>query len=250
MGNYQHYETALAEARENFRVNAFNQLVTEKDPQKLMSFWLNFCSKGVGMTEPVESWIKRAGEKCIELGFTDLGADLKRHATHEADHHLLMIDDTRNLAKRWNQFYSPTLTSENLISSSFPDSVKDYRQLHENCIASNSPYGQIAIEYEIENLTATYGTQVIQHTANILGENIIECLSFLVDHARLDIGHTEFNRKVLTKFVDANPHTLPELIHYGIQAVEIYCDVINDYLSIPIFNYTGREKTAENHQTA
>ncbi|AEI64961.1 hypothetical protein [Corallococcus macrosporus] len=54
------------------------------------------------MTEPVDGWIRGAGERCIALGKTKLGQALITHARHEAGHHLMTLEDARTLARRWN----------------------------------------------------------------------------------------------------------------------------------------------------
>jgi hypothetical protein len=54
------------------------------------------------MTEPVERWIRRAAERCVTVGFSELARALKGHAQAEAGHHLMMIADVRSLAARWN----------------------------------------------------------------------------------------------------------------------------------------------------
>jgi hypothetical protein len=50
------------------------------DPTLLELFLVHFCAMGVHMTEPVEGWIHRAGERCKVLGLEDLGRALKGHA--------------------------------------------------------------------------------------------------------------------------------------------------------------------------
>ena len=35
------------------------------DPTLLELFLVHFCAAGVHMTEPVEGWIRRAGERCV-----------------------------------------------------------------------------------------------------------------------------------------------------------------------------------------
>src|ERR1041384_704848 len=98
------YSPYLTAARKGFESGASKALLDpELDPEIFELFLINYCSRGVRMTEPVEGWIRRAGERCREVGLARLGAALEKHAKQEADHHLMMIADTHNLVERWNR---------------------------------------------------------------------------------------------------------------------------------------------------
>ena len=103
---FAQYESEIGRARTDF-YQKVSGLSAEKDPRNLMIFWLNFSSLGIGMTEFVEDWIRRAGQRTKDLGYEKLGTKLIKHATHERNHHLMMIADTHKLVERWNQSYSP-----------------------------------------------------------------------------------------------------------------------------------------------
>ncbi len=62
----------------------------------------------------------------------------------------------------------------------------------------------------------------MSHTLKILGEDIKESLSFLDDHIKIDVAHTQFNKKVISNFLASYPEALPQLIKAGTQALEIY----------------------------
>ena len=53
-------------------------------------------------------------------------------------------------------------------------------------------HGQLAIEYEIEMLSVTYGPRLIERCTELLGSEIIESLSFLRDHVELDVRSHKF----------------------------------------------------------
>jgi hypothetical protein len=48
-------------------------------------------------------------------------------------------------------------------------------------IASESPFAQAAIEYEIEMLPLRYGKLVVGRCIEMLGADIISCLSFITN---------------------------------------------------------------------
>ena len=77
---------------------------------------INLNALGVGMTEPVEQWIRRAGKRGGELGLPDLAKALDGHARQEADHHLPMQEDLRRLIDRSNQTHLPTLRAGELLA--------------------------------------------------------------------------------------------------------------------------------------
>lgn len=220
------YEAALEKPRQQIK-ELLTPLLAESDAKTLLLFWIHYSAHGVGMTEPVEKWIEEAGENCKKLGYQELGKELGKHAIHEADHHLLMIEDTKNLVNQWNKLYTPTLTAAALLNQPTAEPVLHYQNLHRHYIEGTNPYCQIAIEYEIENLSATYGPPVLNQTFKILGKDIKECLSFVDEHAKIDVAHTNFNRKVISNFITLHPETVDELIDAGKKALKAYGDFLS-----------------------
>lgn len=215
------YEAAMEISRAEF-AKYLEPFFAEIDPKVLLLFWINFSYIGVGMTEPVEHWIRRAGENCKKLGYNDLGTQLCKHAIHEADHHLMMIEDADRIITQWNEFYTPKLNTAALLERPLRDFVVQYRDLHEFYISGDAPYGQIAIEYEIENLSATYSNQIMDHTYRILGEDFKDSISFIEEHAKIDVAHTLYNRKAIAGFMHSFPHTQQDLIKAGTEALTLY----------------------------
>jgi hypothetical protein len=118
------------------------------DPALLELFLAHFCAMGVHMTEPVEGWIRRSGERCEEMGPEELGRALKGHANGEAGHQLLMVADAKSLTTRWNTHGTLHLDPDALLQQPPSLGVWRYREIHEHNIAGNTPFAQIAIEYE------------------------------------------------------------------------------------------------------
>ncbi|MBS0359289.1 MAG: hypothetical protein JSS53_08480 [Proteobacteria bacterium] len=222
LSSLEKYESALESERNDFNDKILVPFLSLTDEKQLLHFWICYCSDGVGMTQPVEMWIKKAGERCIDLGYTVLGNQLIKHAIHEANHDKMMVEDTKNLVDIWNKKYESKVTAEDFLSAPLKSSVISYQALHENTIKSDAPYGQIAIEYEIERLSATIGLQVLQHSGKVLGEEILSSLSFLTDHSRIDVAHTEYNKKALSQFLISSPETLDNLIISGKNALKTY----------------------------
>lgn len=207
----EEYEALLASARQRFDEHpSVAALFRDRlEPATLEAFLIYFSALGVGMTEPVEGWILRAGRRCGELGLSKLARALEAHAHQEADHHLLMQADANRLVNRWNARRQPGLSTTALLTLEPTKGVTAYRSLHEDVIAGPVPYAQLAIEYEIERLSVAYGPGLIEHCTGLPGPDILEALSFLSDHVELDVSHTHFNRLQLNSLLNENPHSYP-----------------------------------------
>jgi hypothetical protein len=140
------YEALMAPARQRFdEYPAVAALFRDRlEVKTLEAFLIYFCALGVGMTEPVEQWIRRAGRRCGEFGLSKLAKALDAHAQQEADHHLLMQADTQRLVDRWNSRRQPVLVAGALMDLAPTKGVTTYRRLHEDVIAGTTPYGQPA----------------------------------------------------------------------------------------------------------
>ena len=210
----------------------------DADPQLVLAFLIYFSALGVDMTRQVEDWILRAGQRCQELGHTQLGRALVMHARHEAGHHTMMIDDLRKLVPRWNQRYEPKLDVDRLLALQPTDAMKRYIAIHEDTIESETPYGQIAIEYEVEGMSVVLGPALMKACGQALGEEIIQEMSFIHEHAALDVGHTAMNEAELEKFLAINPSDAELLAKIGGEALHIYLDFLGECVRL------GRELVA------
>src|SRR5215471_1291537 len=228
------YERRLTQARNHFAERKSLSMILDSrlEADLLHIFLVYFSALGVGMTEPVESWIKRAGERCREIGLSELGSALIRHAKQEAGHHRLMIDDVHILARHWNQRRGVRpLDIESLLSRSLPPAVAQYRSLHQRVIEGPAPFAQVAIEYEIEALSVRYGPALLCQCQQLLPKEASIGLSFLAEHVAIDTGHTQFNERQLERLLDERPQSLQELIDAGVAALNAYGDFMDACLS-------------------
>ena len=218
------YEPRVELARSRFAHGAAltEVLAPSVAPERLELFFIHFCALGVQMTEPVDGWIRRAGEKCDALGLHDLGRSLVAHAKHEAGHHLMMIADTRKLVASWNTRRAFALDADSLLSLAATAGVTRYASLHEEVIAGGAPYGQLAIELEIERLSVTAGPLVLGQCARVLGREALAGLSFLEEHVAVDAGHTKFNELQMERLLAERPEFAEELADAGSRALDAY----------------------------
>jgi hypothetical protein len=227
------YNKLLAPARERFETSpGLNAIRSTNDPRMLEAFLLYFCAIGAQMTQPVETWIGRAAGRCAALGLSELGAALTRHARAEAGHHLMMIADLRTLADHWNLRYAPPVDADELLGLAPTYGASRYCLVHEESIAGNTPYAQIAIEYEIEQLPLRYGGLFVARCLEIFGAEILPGLSFVTEHIDLDIGHTKFNAQELAKLIDRIPDSLPALAAAGSAALDAYAQFLIDCVEL------------------
>jgi len=221
------YEVELLPHRATL-IQQIQEIVEHADHQTLAISLLYYCALGTAMTEPVESWIKRAGEKCIQLGYELLGAKLINHAKGEANHHLMMLKDVDSLISWYNNGFHAALSKQQFLQQSLTPSILQYRQMHENYIASDKPYCQAAIEYEIENISTTLGPPLIVIITKTFGKDMMKNLSFLESHVSIDKKHTELNRHFMKTLLDDHPETLDELIKAGKLALDNYNQFLHD----------------------
>lgn len=200
------------------------------DPVVLERFLIAYNASGVHMTEPVEGWIRRAGERCISVGLADIGRSLVSHARHEAGHHLMMINDTRHLVARWNARHEP-LDAERLLAAPPLVSAREYIKLHEDTIAGDTPFGQVAIEFEIERVSVSLLTIFVERWKRVLGPEIMRGLSFLEEHVEIDVGHTQLNEKIMDRLLKARPDAALTLGKIGSRALQIYIDFLDECLA-------------------
>lgn len=230
----QSYENGVSEARR--RLSTSGALKALLDPSfpvsKLEAFFIYYNALGVKMTENVEGWIRRAGQRCVELGYRKLGNSLIAHARHEAGHHLMMVQDTRYLVTRWNDRLGTSLSAEDLLATPATEGVRRYIALHEQTIGGEAPFGQLAIEYEIERLSVDLGAPVLERCIQALGPAAMSGLSFLQEHVEVDIGHTKLNAAALSHFLEEFPALEGALIRKGEEALAAYGEFVDDCFAL------------------
>jgi hypothetical protein len=153
---------------------------------------------------------------------------LNGHAQAEAGHHLLMIADVGSLAARWNARRKPSVEARKLLNQPPTPGVLHYCKVHEDNIAGDTPYAQIAIEYEVEMLPLRYGELLLTRCVEMLGADILPCLSFVTQHIYWDAGHTNFNARVIAKLIDLDPSSMSALVSAGTAALHAYAQFLGD----------------------
>jgi hypothetical protein len=228
------YEWGVAAARGLLEESEpIAELLGERiEPALLERFLIQFSAMGVQITEPVDGWIRRAGENCIALGLDDIGRTLIMHSRHEAGHHLMLIDDTRLLVSRWNERRRPTLDASELLRQTPTPAMIDYVGLHEATIRSDMPYGQVAIELEIERMSTTFGPKLMLQCERVLDPSVLAGLSFIKEHVAVDVGHTALNEKMMERLLRLRPDAVERLVAIGSEAIRTYVRFFGECLSV------------------
>lgn len=227
------YEGLMATVRERIALHpgVRSLLSNEVTPEALHRFLIEYCSLGVQMTAPVESWIRRAGIRCREVGLSAVGDRLVKHAAHEAGHERLFVDDTKSLVAEYANRFGKELDCDALLQRPCTSAMHRYIDLHERTIQGPTPFAQVAIELEIESLSVTLGPKLIAQFQTVLGPEILKCLSFLTEHVALDVGHTALNRKMLSVLLEERPDSVGSLVETGSQALGAYLDFLGECMS-------------------
>lgn len=229
------YEARLAPHREGFATGRALSLLPRAagDDALLLLFLIHFAAWGIAMTRPVDGWMRRAGERCRTGGWPELGTALIDHAAHEAGHHRMMVADLWSLTERWNRRHAPRIDPIAITRTALPEGVRRYRALHEQVIAGEAPFAQIAVEYEIEALSVRHGPALAAAAKRATGRDggtVGEGVSFLREHVALDVAHTRFNRHQIARLLARDPACLGALAEAGAQALAAYARFVEDCL--------------------
>jgi hypothetical protein len=242
------YEQRIAPARQRF-INSPGVLALQSgtDPQFLHAFLLHFCSLGARMTEPVEGWIRGASARCAARGLSAMSRFLAAHAHAETGHHLMMIEDVRALAELWNRQYRPCVDPDDLPSQTASPGVVRYCKVHDDNLAGATPYAQIAIEYEIEMLPLRFGEAFIARCVELLGPDILSCLTFVTSHIALDVADTKSNAWAMAE-VSQLPGSVPALAAAGTAILDAYAEYLEDCVALAErFSRNARSLAAPAH---
>jgi len=209
-------------------------------PALLERFLIEWSARGAYMTEPVDGWIRGAGERCLALGQEKLGQQLISHARHEAGHHLMTIDDARALTRRWNTRYAQPLDVDALLAQQPTEAMREYRQVHDEAISSDLPISQAAIEYEVGYLAVVLVPRILEQVTKVLGQETTDLLTFLNEHAAVDVGHTALNERMMGEILSSKPEEGRRLASVGVRGLDCYLRFLDDCLRASQGTWTAR----------
>ena len=228
------YHSLIQPARERFAVTTgiCGMISSDTDARTMAAFLLHFSALSVPITDPVEGWIRRAGERCTAVGLPRIGKALSAHAKAEAGHQQYHIDDFAALVEFWNARWEPRVGHDQIVRIGMTRGGERYRAVHEDNIAGDTPYCQLAIEYEIELLPVEFGPPFVQNCTRLFGPDILRCMSFVTSHVEFDVGHTKFNAHVLGQLLADDPTRLGPLVAAGSAVLGAFADHLTECLGL------------------
>lgn len=232
MTGIERYQARIEEARQGLAtLPAVQAVLTDAlDDATFLRFLLEHAARSVAITEPVDGWIRRAGEGCVDLGLTEVGRQLILHARHEAGHHEMLIADVAALSRTWNhRFPNARLDPSAFVGRGANAAGQAYIDLHERVVTGARPYLQVAIELEIEKLSTTAGGGFVARAQAVLGPDVP--LSFMKEHVAIDVGHTAFNERLLQRLLAIDPDALDPLVETAQEALRIYGALVTECLT-------------------
>jgi hypothetical protein len=218
------YERRIQPARDRFAASGGIRMMVSPDisARDMAAFLLHFSALSVPITEPVEGWIRRAGERCEALGLSEIGRALKAHSKAEAGHHQYHIADFAKLVGFWNARWAPPVAPGAIQRHGLTPGGRSYSRVHEGTIAGPTPYCQFAIEYEIELLPVEYGGRFVANCVRLLGREILACMTFATSHIEFDVGHTKLNAHFRGNMIVERPDRLGPLTVAGAAALDAF----------------------------
>ena len=229
------YERRLAPARERFDGGAFAREVASgvMSPEGLEVFLMWFTALGQHMTRPVAGWHRRAGERCQALGHRELGQELVEHAEHADGQDRMLREDARNLVKRWNDRRGEMpIETGRLLAARPTAGVRRFAELQERVIDGPAPWGQIAIDHEMERLSTTWSGTFLRTCLHTLGPEIRDCLSFLDDQDQPEAGEERANADQLDRLLRERPEALEDVSRAGADALDACGVYLDDCLRL------------------
>lgn len=241
------YESMMSGARREFatRQDVAQLFGAKLDPDLINLFMIYWSSMSAALTRPIPEYLCTAGRRSEEMGLTTLAMFFKEHTEEEDGHHMWAESDTRKLVAIWNEKHPGCeLDAEALLSSSFRPSVRRYHQLHEDVLASGSPWAELAIDIEIELITTQYGPPLLAACAEAMDSDGLQSISFLSEHVRFDFGHTETNLKVVGEVLRQRPDFLHDLVDVGQKALVCYGDFLGEALELAKSTHSSLTRAA------
>ncbi|WP_434386572.1 hypothetical protein [Melittangium boletus] len=200
------------------------------EPHVLERFFLQYHALGVYLTEPLESWVRREGQRCLFQGLDALGKALLAQARPEAQQHVMLMDDTRLLVRRWNLRRPCTLHAERLLAQFPTDAMRDWRLHVEETLTEEPPGAQLALAYELGHFHQTLGPVLLAHVARALGREALDGLTFLKENAQPATGRALTQARLMEDLLRTMPENAQVLAERGAGVLDIHLRFLEDCL--------------------
>lgn len=226
MSLLESYENQLVESRVRL-AGLVKQLVQSTNADNLGFFLIHHSGLGAVMTKSAAKWIRRAGKRCRTGQYSMLSDALIAQAKQEADCYRRKMNDTKALLGWWNKKRGLSLKARTYLRSSCA-SLARYQELQEVTMKGETPFGLLAIEFEIERASVVHGFILIKACVFKLGLWALRHLSFIRRHVKLGLGRSTLDKKMLASFLKEHPEALSDLVEKGKAALEAYGNYLQE----------------------
>ena len=220
------YEHQLVDARVKF-ANLISKLTAKTQSQNLAFFLVNQCALGTTMMTDNESCTQQAGLRCQQLGYPNIGETLINQAKHQAKHLQLITKDFHALINWLNQKYKLNINADKYLKKlTITPSVKKYCALNEVNAHNETPYCQMAINYEVERLSTVHGFTLVNLCILKLGPSALKQLSLIRHLTKHNPKQSQSSKHQMQQLLDKCPQALTKLVATANATLQAYAEFI------------------------
>lgn len=202
----EHYTRHIEGSRQTLRRFCGELIrVSAEDPRVLLAALVELYVLHAGVLRARPQWLKESAERCIEVDYRALAADLERSAVIEHAHRKLLIDDLCHLGGHWQRYFGEDLDLYALIQRELDVHEARLVDLRKWMVIA-VPTTVAAFDYEFSSFIAAVAPRLLDACEATLGARIHDSTSFL--QARL--GDTAVRQQGREANLDAALAVRPE----------------------------------------
>jgi hypothetical protein len=191
-------------------------------PHLLECFLVEWLARVPYMTTPAATFLSRAGQRCTDRGMKRIGPALLEFARREAAESQPDVKNLRAVVRALNARSGANVDAAALLAQRPTVTMRAYRILHEEVLAGDMCYGEIAIAYEMERASSLFGLALLLTVQRVLGPNASLRLSGLRKRAPQSVERTTFLERALAELLMQVPEATEPLAEIGAGALDIY----------------------------
>ncbi|MCA9680687.1 MAG: hypothetical protein KC457_00710 [Myxococcales bacterium] len=221
------YLPHVAETRARGRACVDAVLPADAQDQAVLGFLIEFCARGVRMLRPVEGWMRRSGQACVDSDLCELGVALLVASRGEKQRHLLLIDDLVQLTELWRRRFGQKLDLGALVRRETP-SARRHAKIREFAGYGEHPWLSLGIELELAELIVDLGPRLMRRCEDQLGSAVYAGMRFVqarVEHAAL---HRQSWDQQLEALLRDSPRHAEATAIIGCGAVDAMVDFLGE----------------------
>lgn len=222
------YEVSIAGARQRLEDRAvLRELLAEGGEDGLFhAFLIQWASLSVQLHEPVEQYLAEASRRCALLGEHALALPLLHVAIDAIEFYRLLAEDTRSLARLWNQRRLPYLNMTSLLTQPPTPAIRRYHDFHRQVVSGADPWTELASVFEVQAMLGAVSERVLGHAARLLGQPAYAALRSLQSLAQH--SHSSSLTTAMANFLGAKPERHERMLAVGTQTLDLYGEFLSE----------------------